>query len=65
MWVGQFSPLKWVKSSVLLTEEDLQDPHRFAWMEGEPLSGKAFFSHFHEEHEPDMRAWLDRVRRGR
>jgi hypothetical protein len=47
------------------SEEDLQDPHRFAWLEGEPFSGKAFFAHFHEEHEPDMRAWLDRVRRGR
>ena len=43
---------------------DLLDPARFPWMEGEPLSGAAFFGHFHEEHEPDMRAWLDRVRRG-
>jgi hypothetical protein len=46
------------------SEEDLQDPRRLAWLEGEPLNGKAFFSHFHEEHEPDMRAWLDRVRKG-
>ena len=44
------------------SEDELQDPQRFEWLEGEPLSGKLVFSHFHEEHEPDMRAWLDRVR---
>ncbi len=43
--------------------DEIQVPQRFEWLEGEPLSGKVFFSHFHEEHEPDMRAWLDRVRR--
>jgi hypothetical protein len=42
---------------------DLLDPARFPWMEGEPLSGAAFFGHFHEEHEPDVRAWLERIRR--
>ena len=47
------------------SDDELQDPQRFEWLEGEPLSGKAFFAHFHEEHEPDMRAWLDRVRRER
>src|SRR6266567_4394578 len=45
------------------SDDELQDPQRFEWLEGEPLSGKFIFSHFHEEHEPDMRAWLDRVRR--
>ena len=39
-----------------------QDPQIFGWPAGEPLNGKSFFAHFHEEHEPDMRAWLDRVR---
>jgi hypothetical protein len=43
------------------SDDELQDPQRFAWLEGEPLSGKFVFSHFHEEHEPDMRAWLVRV----
>ena len=43
-------------------EAELLDPNRFGWMEGEPLSGAAFFAHFHEEHEPDMRAWLDKHR---
>ena len=46
------------------SDDELQDPQRFEWLEGEPLSGKFVFSHFHEEHEPDMRAWLDRVRKG-
>jgi hypothetical protein len=41
-------------------EAELLDPHRFAWWEGELLSAAALFAHFHEEHEPDMRAWLAR-----
>ena len=45
------------------SDDELQDPQRIEWLEGEPLSGKFVFSHFHEEHEPDMSAWLDRVRR--
>jgi hypothetical protein len=47
------------------SEDELQDPQRFAWLQGEPLSGKFFFAHFHEEHESDMRAWLNRLKRGR
>jgi hypothetical protein len=44
---------------------DLLDPARFPWIEAEafPLTGAAFFGHFHDEHEPDMRAWLERIRR--
>jgi hypothetical protein len=42
-------------------DDALQDPQHINWLQGEPLSGKIFFSHFHEEHEPDMRAWLVRV----
>jgi hypothetical protein len=41
-----------------LPEADLNDPKRFPWLEGASLSGVDFFGHFHEEHEPDMRAWL-------
>ncbi len=41
------------------SENELQDPQRFEWLEGEPLSGRFVFSHF----QPDMRAWRDRVRR--
>ena len=43
-------------------EAELLDPTRFPWLEGEPLTGAAFFGHFHEEHEPDMRAWLERIK---
>lgn len=37
-------------------EGDLFDSACFPWLGG-------FFGHFHEEHEPDMRAWLERIRR--
>jgi hypothetical protein len=43
-------------------ETALQDPQRFGWLEGEPLTGAVFFAHFHDEHEADMRAWLDKIR---
>ncbi len=43
-----------------MPEDKLDDPRNFPWMEGAPLSGAAFFSHFHDEHEADMRAWLAR-----
>lgn len=39
------------------------DPHYLPWMEGEPLNAAAFFAHFHEEHEPDIRAWLAQQRK--
>lgn len=46
-------------------EADLLDSARFPWLEAEafPLTGTIFFGHFHDEHEPDMRAWLERVRK--
>lgn len=43
-------------------EADLLDPANFPGLEGEPLSGAVFFAHFHEEHEPDMQAWLEKIR---
>lgn len=43
-----------------LPEEKLDDPKNFPWMGATPLSGAAFFSHFHNEHEADIRAWLSR-----
>lgn len=39
-----------------LPQEALDDPARFPWMEGASLSGATLFSHFHDEHEADMRA---------
>lgn len=44
--------------------EELPDPHRFGWLEDEPLSGATFFGHFHEEHEPDIRAWMNNTKSG-
>lgn len=35
--------------------------HYLPWLEGNPFSAAVIFSHFHDEHEPDMRAWLAQV----
>ncbi len=47
-----------------LSEQDLTDSQRFAWMEGtaliETIMGNSM-GHFHEDHEPEIRAWLDGV----
>jgi hypothetical protein len=51
---------KLVAAVAKLPEDALSDPARFPWMEGAPLSGAAFFGHFHDEHEADMRAFLSR-----
>jgi hypothetical protein len=42
-----------------LPEETLADPSRFPWLEGNPLTARILFSHFHDEHEADMRAFLE------
>ena len=45
-----------------LPDHVLMDTQRYLpWLEGNPLSAAGFFAHFHDEHEPDMRAWLARV----
>ncbi len=45
-------------------EAELRDPARFPWLNAEdvPFSGADFFGHFHEEHEPDMRSWLAKIK---
>jgi hypothetical protein len=43
-----------------IPEAELQDPGRFPWLEDQPLTAYQLFAHFHEEHEPDIRAWLAR-----
>lgn len=48
-----------------LSDHELTDPSRYPWMGGEPVGaviGYAF-GHFHEEHEPALSAWLDRIGR--
>ncbi len=49
-----------VEAVEALPEADVMDPNRFQWMAGQPLSAAALFSHFHEEHEPTIRAWLQK-----
>lgn len=45
-----------------LAEDELRDPARFPWLEGQALGDAIvsgdYFGHLHEEHEPDVRAWL-------
>ncbi|MCX6048151.1 MAG: ClbS/DfsB family four-helix bundle protein [Chloroflexi bacterium] len=56
----QFDQLEELTQS--LSEQDLLDPNRFAWMQGNPLGPTILtFSHLHEEHEPMLRAWLDKL----
>ena len=43
-----------------LPEDALDDPARFPWMEGTPMTGATLFGHFHTEHEADMRGYLSR-----
>ena len=43
-----------------LPDDALDDPARFPWMEGAPVTGATLFGHFHDEHEADMRAYLSR-----
>jgi hypothetical protein len=45
--------------------DDLQDLRRTLGLEEEQVSGSMFFAHFHQEHEPDMRAWLEKVKKER
>jgi hypothetical protein len=43
--------------------ELLTDPGAVPWMEGRTIGDAIvsgdYFGHLHEEHEPDIRAWLD------
>lgn len=44
-----------------LPERDLLEPGRYPWLAGEPLGPAVLggsFGHFHDDHEPAIRAWL-------
>lgn len=43
-----------------LPESLLMDGDAFPWTEGRALIDIPFTGHLHEEHVPDVRAWLDR-----
>jgi hypothetical protein len=58
---GQWDELREVVGA--LPEAVLNDTKRFPGLEGESLAQSivsgSLFGHFHEEHEPTIRAWLD------
>ncbi len=43
-----------------LPEPTIMDANNFPWLEGQPLTAAILFSHFHDEHEADLRAFLAR-----
>ena len=53
-----------VETLAAFPEAELRDPANFPWLGGEAWNGAAFFGHFHEEHEADMRAALDKMGSG-
>ena len=53
-----------VAAIAAMPEADLHDASRFPWWGDETWNGAALYGHFHEEHEADLRAWLDKVKRG-
>jgi uncharacterized protein (TIGR03083 family) len=48
-----------IRALEALPESTLTDPNAIQWV-GQPLVDIAFTGHLHEEHVPDVRAWLDR-----
>jgi hypothetical protein len=60
---GSFARLR--DAVEVLPEDELFDPKRFPWMDGTSLGDAIvsgdFFGHLHEEHLPDIRAWLART----
>ena len=48
-------------SAVAALPDDLVTrPDAFPWLDGEALVDVELFGHLHDEHEPALRAWLDR-----
>jgi hypothetical protein len=43
-----------------LPEETVTDPDAFPWLGGRSLADRELFGHLHDEHEPSIRAWLDK-----
>jgi hypothetical protein len=52
----------------MLPEDALNDPRRFPWLEGESVGSAivsgSWFSHWHDEHEQELREWLERSAAG-
>ena len=49
----------------MLPDEALSEPDYFPWLEGKALGPELVkggpFSHWHEEHEPNVRRWLEKT----
>ena len=41
--------------------EHIEPAFYLVWVDGERFLTGEFFNHFHDDHEPDIRAWLERV----
>jgi len=39
----------------------IEQEWHLVWLDGQPYSASEFFDHFHDDHEPDVRAWLAHV----
>jgi len=39
----------------------IESEWRLVWLNGQRFPAGEFFDHFHDDHEPDVRAWLARV----
>ena len=41
----------------------IEPAHHIFWLGDQRFSASEFFDHFHDDHEPDLRAWLARTRK--
>ena len=39
----------------------IEPAYHLVWVNGERFPASEFFDHYHDDHEPDVRAWLGRV----
>jgi len=46
-----------------ISRDELQNLRHILGLEEDQVSGSMFFAHFHQEHEPDMRTWLEKVKK--
>jgi hypothetical protein len=52
--------LRFLELAEAISENDLLNPERYAWMEGQPLAVMLMssYEHYHEEHLEPLLAWL-------
>ena len=42
---------------------EIEPAYHLLWLNGQRFSASEFFDHFRDDHEPDVRAWLARVKK--